>query len=356
MMFSRHAGRQTSTAFRSNISNKSVDLRHTLQIRLIAQIKMRKKKLDAIPITTKKSKSEIQKERMNDQILSEPYPSFLSSLDPKSSLTQQRRHILDSITNTNHSNNVIAIIRKTYQDSPDLLNSAIFTMAVKKCNDLHQHLQCIYLMELMFEYQIRRDVIQYNMVLLSLSKCEDQIHESMKYFKSMIKVDGLQPDIYTLTHLMQSFRHNSMSFSPSDLKNEEALEKRDKMTKRCEKIWNVLVHKFGIKPDRLALSEKALLYANYGMEGDALRIWDEMMTIYEVKPRVTTCGLMMKAFAKYGDTDSCGKIMGFMKRNHMRMNQVLLCSLINCWMNKGDYSKAIEVHDKFVIHNRDNKS
>ena len=325
------------------------------QRRFAVQLKAKRKRLDPL-ITKKKSDSEIQKEQINDQILSEPYPSFLSTLDPKASLTQQRRYILDSITNTKHSNNVIAIIRKTYQDSPDLLNSAIFTVAVKKCNDLHQHLQCIYLMDLMLEYGVRRDVIQYNMVLLSLSKCEGQIAESLKYFKSMIKLDGLRPDIYTLTHLMQSFRHNSMSFTISDLENESAIAVRSKMAKRCEKIWNVLVHRFDIKPDRLALSEKALLYANYGMAEDALRIWDEMTTIYEVKPRVTTCGLMLKAFAKYGDTESTAKILGFMKRHHMRMNQVLLCSLINCWINKGDHSKAIEVHDKFVIHNRENKS
>ena len=58
------------------------------------------------------------------------------------------------------------------------MNPAIFTVAVKKCSDLKQPLQCIYLMDLMFDYKIRRDFIQYNMVLLSLSKCDNQIDQS----------------------------------------------------------------------------------------------------------------------------------------------------------------------------------
>ena len=86
--------------------------------------------------------SKASKLKSNEQVLSEPYPSFLSSLDPKSSLIQQRRYILDSIQDTHHSNNVISIIRKTFQDQPDLLNPAIFTVAVKKCSDLNQPLQC----------------------------------------------------------------------------------------------------------------------------------------------------------------------------------------------------------------------
>eukprot|EP01084_Bolivina_argentea_P226270 382215_1 len=112
------------------------------------------------------------KQQSNEQVLSEPYPSFLSSLDPKSSTMKQRRYILDSIASCKHSNNVITIIRKTYQDTPDLLNPAIFTVSVQKCNELKQYTPCIFLMDLMFDYKIRRDVIQYNMVLLSLSKCE----------------------------------------------------------------------------------------------------------------------------------------------------------------------------------------
>ena len=299
--------------------------------------------------------SKMSKLQSNEQVLSEPYPSFLSSLDPKSSLIQQRRHILDSIQNTNHSNNVISIIRKTFQDQPDLLNPAIFTVAVKKCNDLHQPLQCIYLMDLMYDYNIRRDLIQYNMVLLSLSKCQDQIDQSMKYFKKMVKTDKLMPDIYTLTHLMQSFRHNSMSFTIADSQNDTKIKESEKMIKKCEKIWNALVHKFKITPDRLALSEKALLYANYHKPEMALKIWDEMLNIYQVKPRVTTCGLIIKAFSKYGDYQSCEKILGFMKRNHMRMNPVILCSLMNCFMNDGSTTKAIEIFDKYVIHNRNKR-
>ena len=129
-------------------------------------------------------------------------------------------------------------------------------------------------MDLMFDYKIRRDLIQYNMVLLSLSKCDNQIDQSVKYFKKMIKTDKIMPDIYTLTHLMQSFRQNSMKFSAADSRNNDKTAESEKLIKKCEKIWSALVHKFEIKPDRLALSEKALLYANYGQPEMAW--WDEI--------------------------------------------------------------------------------
>ena len=296
-----------------------------------------------------------QRQSSNNQILCEPYPSFLSSLNKKSSLIQRRRYILESLSKCKHSNNVISIIRQSHKDTPELLNPAIFSVAVQRCTELKQYSQCVLLMELMFEFKVRRDLIQYNMVLLALSKCEHRIDATMKFLKMMTKKDKIIPDIYTLTHCMQSFRTNSESFGRSDLCNDERIKEAEQQMKKMQKVWNALVHKVQIKPDRLALSERALIFANYNRTSEALSLWDEMECVYAVSARVTTCGLMIKAFAKFGNVESANVILGYMKRKQMRMNAVILCSMMHCFMNADLHSAAIQMFDRFVILNRSKK-
>lgn len=296
-----------------------------------------------------------QRQSTNNQILCEPYPSFLSSLDQKSSLIQQRRYILESLSNCKHSDNVISIIHKSHSETPQLLNSAIFSVAVQRCSELKQFSQCILLMNLMFKYGVQRDLIQYNMVLLSLSKCEHQIDTTLKFLKKMIKKDRLVPDIYTLTHCMQSFRTNSAIFTVSDLSDNEKMAESQKQINKMQKVWNALVHKMQIKPDRLALSEKALIFANYGRPNEAFQIWHDMETKFLINARITTCGLMIRAFAKFGDVKSMNDICKYMKAKQMRMNPVILCSIMHCYMNANLYLAAIQIFDQFVILNRQKK-